>query len=86
MRLPPTLIRRRHHRLGGEVRVACRGLDLRVAEELADHRQSLTGGDGSRREGVAQVVDADVLEPGAGADALPERLKVGEAACPAGCR
>ena len=58
--------------------VARRGLDLRVAKELADHRQSLTRGDGGRREGVAQVVYADVLHPGAGADALPEGLEIAQ--------
>ena len=32
-------------RIGSEVGVAGGGLDLRVAEELADHRQALAGGD-----------------------------------------
>ena len=59
--------------------VARRGLDLRVAEQLADHRQALTRGDCRRREGVAQVVDADVLDAGAGADALPEGLQIAQA-------
>ena len=54
--------------------VAGRGLDLRVAEQLADHGQTLT-----RREGVAQVVDAYVLDAGAGADALPEGLEIAQA-------
>ena len=56
--------------------VARRGLDLRVAQELADHRQALTRRDSRRRKGVTQVVDTHVLEAGAGTDALPERLKV----------
>ena len=47
-----------------------------MAEEFADHRQTLARGDGRGREGVAQVVDADVLQPRTSADALPERLKI----------
>ena len=62
------------HRFRREMGVAGGSLDLRVAEELADHRQTLTRGDGGRRKGVAQVVDADVLHPGASTDALPEGL------------
>jgi hypothetical protein len=54
--------------------VARRRLHLRVAQELADHRQPLAGDDRCRREGVAQVMDAGVLEAGAGAQPLPERL------------
>ena len=69
-------IGRHPHRLGGEVGVARRGLDLRVAQKLADHRQALTRRDSRRRKGVTQVVDTHVLEAGAGTDALPERLKV----------
>ena len=54
------------------------GLDLGMAEELADHRQALAGGNRRRGEGVAQVVDADILDAGALADALPGRLQVGQ--------
>lgn len=36
-------------------------LDLRVAQQLADHRQPLAFGDGSRCESVSQVVDSGVL-------------------------
>lgn len=52
------------------------GLDLRMAKELADHGQALTRRHGRGRESVAQVVDADVLDPGTGTDALPEWLQV----------
>lgn len=55
-RLPQVLRHRvcRHpHRLGREMCVAIRGLDLRVAEQLADHWQTLTRGDGRGRKGVA---------------------------------
>jgi hypothetical protein len=33
-----------------------------------------------RSEGIAQVVDPSILEPGAGAQPLPEGLQVDEAA------
>ena len=66
------------HGLRREVRISCRGLDLRVAQELPDHRQALTRGDGRGRKGVAQVVDADVLQPRTSADALPEGLEVAQ--------
>ena len=58
--------------------VAGGGLDLSVAEELADHRQALAGGDRRGGKRVAQVVDADILDAGALADALPGRLQVGQ--------
>ena len=58
--------------------VSRRGLDLRVAEELADHRQALASGDRHGGEGVAQVVDTDVLNTGALANTPPGRLQVGQ--------
>ena len=39
--------------------VALRGLNLRMAEEIADHRQRHATRNEQRREGVAQIVDAD---------------------------
>lgn len=72
-------VSRHPHRFDGEVGVTRRGLDLRVPEQLADHGQALARGDGRGREGVAQVVDADVLHAGAGADALPEGLEIAQA-------
>lgn len=39
--------------------VALRGLNLRVAEQLADHRQRHAARNEQRREGVAQIVDTD---------------------------
>ena len=59
--------------------VTRRGLDLRVAEQFANHRQALARCDGLGREGVAQVVDAHVLDAGAGANALPEGLEIAQA-------
>ena len=60
------------------MRVPRRCLHLRMPEQFADHRQSLTGRDSGRRERMPQVVDADVLESGPRPDPLPERLKVRE--------
>jgi hypothetical protein len=70
------------HRIGGEMGIARRRLHLGVPEQLADHRQALAGADGGRGEGVAQVVDAAVLETGAGA--LPELLQIDEPAAELG--
>jgi uncharacterized protein (DUF433 family) len=58
------------------VGVPRRRLHLGVPEQLADHRQALAGRDRGRGEGVTEVVDAGVLEAGAGAEPLPERLQV----------
>ena len=44
------------------------------ARELADHRQALAGGYRGRGERVTQVVDAGILQPGAGAEPLPAGL------------
>lgn len=72
------LIRRRLHRISREVRIAGCRLDLRVAEQLADHRQSLAGSNGCRRKCVPQVVNANVLESRPCPHPLPEWLQVGE--------
>lgn len=69
-------IGRHPHRFCREMGVSRRGLNLSMTEELADHRQAPTRNHGDRREGVAQVVDADVLD--FGADALPEGLQITE--------
>ncbi len=58
--------------------VPCGCLDLAMAQELADHRQALPGGDSGRGEGVPEFVDADVIQAGARPDLLPEGLKVGQ--------
>jgi hypothetical protein len=42
------------------VGVALGGADLGVAEEATDHFQRGAAGDEQRREGVAEIVDADV--------------------------
>jgi hypothetical protein len=39
--------------------IALRGLNLRMTEKFADHRQRHASGNEQRREGVAQVVGAD---------------------------
>ena len=59
------IVRRPLDRLRREVGVARRGLDLGVAEHLADHGQALAARHRDRREGVAQIVDADIVERGA---------------------
>ena len=51
-------------RISREVGVSGSGLHLRMAEQLADHRQPLAGGNGGRGEGMPEIVDADVLQPG----------------------
>ena len=52
------------HRIPCKVGVPSGGLHLPVAEESTDHRQAFTQGEGPRREGVAEVVNSYVLEPG----------------------
>ena len=64
--------------VAGEVGVAGGGLDLGVAQQLRDHRQALAEGKGAARVGVAQVVDAHVVEAGAGAHAAPRLEDAGE--------
>jgi hypothetical protein len=60
------------------VGVALGGPDLGMTQQPPDHFQRCPAGHQQRGEGVAEVVDADVLYPGAGADALPKLLKVAE--------
>ena len=59
-----------------KVGVALRGLNLRVAEELADHRQRHAARNQQRREGVAKVMDADGGQIGLRPDIFPEPLDV----------
>ena len=68
----------RAHRVAGEVGIARRRLDLCVAEQLADHRQALSKRQGAAGKAVAQVVNAHIVEAGAGADAPPWTLQVGK--------
>ena len=72
------VIRRRANRLGSEVGVARRRLDLSVAQQSSDHRQPLTRRHRCRGEGVAQVVDANVLQPGPRPHAPPEGLEIAQ--------
>lgn len=61
------------------MRIPRRRLNLAVAEQLPDHRQSLAGGgNGGRGKRMPQVVNANVLEASARSHALPEWLQVGE--------
>src|SRR5512132_2774352 len=70
----------RPHVIRRQMRIPRRRRDLRVPQQLADHRQTLARGEGCRGEGVTQIVNAGVLQPGAGAEALPERLQINEPA------
>ncbi len=56
--------------------VALRGLNLRVAEELADHRQRHSARNEQRRECVAQIMDTDGGQIGLRLDIFPEPLDV----------
>jgi hypothetical protein len=42
-----------------------RGLNLREAQQYADHGQALAGGLGGEGEGVALIVDSNALQAGA---------------------
>ena len=55
----------------------CR-LDIAVAEQLADHRKTLSEGQSPRGKAVAQVMDSHVVEVCAGADAAPGVLEIGQ--------
>ena len=66
------------HGVCREMGISRRGLYLRVAEQLADHRKTMPGGHGGGCEGVAKVVNAHVPNAGPLADAPPRRLEVGE--------
>ena len=48
-------------RVSGEVGIARGCLGLRVAEQLADHRQAEAAGGGICCKGVAQVMDTNVV-------------------------
>ena len=62
------------------------GLDLGVAEHLADHGQALSGCHRDGREGVTQVVNAHIGNAGALADALPGRLQIAQMGAGGACR
>ena len=60
------------------MRVSSCGLDLGVTQQLPDHRQTLAERQGPGCKAVAQVMDSDVVELRAGADAAPGVLKIGQ--------
>jgi len=66
--------------------IAGGGLDLRVAEELPDHRQALASGDRCGSEGVAQFMDADILDAGTlakpGKSSLNSETAESQSPCP----
>ena len=55
--------------------VARRRLDIAVTEELADHRQGLAERQRAGRKGVAEVVQANVIESGPGPDCPPDMVE-----------
>ena len=61
------------HGFIGQVRIACRGLNLGVTEELPDHGEALSGGQGAGRKGVAQSMEPE-SRPARRADARIEIL------------
>ena len=67
------------HGVGGKVRIARGRLNLSVAKQLSDHRQSLAGRHRGRGESVPEIVDPSVLQPGPGTNPLPEGLQITEA-------
>lgn len=58
--------------------VAGGGLNLSVPEEFADHRQPFTQRQCAAGEGMAQVVNSDVVQAGSGTDPSPRVLKIGQ--------
>lgn len=68
------LMRSLPDRIGREVSITRRRLDLGVAEQFSDHREALAEGQAPRSEGVAQIVDPHILHRGQLADALPRML------------
>ena len=72
--------------LARKVGVAGGALDVGMTQELADHREALAGGERPARVGVPQVVDAHVVEPRAGAQAIPLLRDGGETGARLPCR
>ncbi len=59
-----------------QVGVALRGLNPRVAEQLADHRQRHAARNEQGRESMAKVVDANGAQTGLCPDILPKPLDI----------
>ena len=57
--------------IGGQVRITSSRLNLRVAEQFADERQSLAERKRLRGICVAQIVYADIVEAGEFSDSAP---------------
>ena len=71
-------VRGRFDGIVGEVSVTGGGLHLGVAKQLANHRQAFTDQETAAGEAVAQVVDAQVVQPRTRSDAPPRVLQVGQ--------
>ena len=52
------------HGVARQMRIACRGLDLAVAEQLSDHRETFAERQRPRRVTVSEIVDTHILEVG----------------------
>ena len=57
-------LRRLMDRILRQMGVACCGLDIAVAQQLADHRQDLAEGLGAGRAAVPEVVNSHVVQMG----------------------
>jgi hypothetical protein len=56
--------------------VSCCCLNLRVSKQFSDHRQPFADHKSAGREGVAEIVDAHIIQSGSLANTLPWVLKV----------
>ena len=62
-----------------QIGVARCGLEVAVTEQLTDHlQQGLAARQRAGREGVPEIVNSHVLQPGVCADAAPGLLQIGD--------
>ena len=61
----------------GKVCITSSRLNLRVTKELSDHGEPLADEQAATGEGVTQVMDSHIVEPGARLDAPLQVLQVG---------
>ena len=66
--------------------VARGGLNLRVTEQLVDHWKAFAEGQSAGRKGVTEVMDSDIVELRAGADAAARGAEDRSDGRPASCR
>ena len=68
----------RVHRIMCEMSIPRGGFYLIVAQQLADHRQTLAEGQRSGGEPVSQIMNPDIAQPGARPDDIPGVLEVAQ--------